>query len=151
MYPLIIMFILTFFNQIYIYSNTDSLALIANPVVNPTTGQLIQNETTNQLTTSGSDETFNIDFLTGFIALIIGVVIIGVVAGVKFLGSGLSGQAQKLIFYSAICFGLWGIFSALTYTMLASIPSFGLILWLSFTMIYMFGFFKEINMGSSGE
>jgi len=148
MYPFLIMAILALFNQFYYYSNNEVSISGEIAVVNPATGEISENGTSTEIQTSGTDISFDLNTVTGFIALIIGVVILGTVLGITFVGSGLSERSQKIIFNSVVCFGFWGIFSALTLTLIMLIPTFGLILWIALTMVYTFGFFKIIDGGN---
>jgi len=147
MYPFIIMAVLALFNQFYYYSNNEVSISGEIAVVDPSTGEISENGTSTEIQTSGTNVSFDLNVVTGFIALIIGVVILGTVIGITFVGSGISERAQKIIFNSVVCFGFWGIFSALTLTLIMLIPIFGLILWLAMTMVYTFGFFKQIDGG----
>ena len=147
MYPFIIMAVLALFNQFYYYSNNEVSISGEIAVVDPSTGEISENGTSTEIQTSGTNVSFDLNVVTGFIALIIGVVILGTVIGITFVGSGISERAQKIIFNSVVCFGFWGIFSALTLTLIMLIPIFGLILWLAMTIVYTFGFFKQIDGG----
>src|SRR3990170_2154111 len=144
-YPLGLMFILALFNQVYYYSNNiNSLTFSNTQTINPQTGQLTQNGTSTEIQTSGFVLNFGIDLTMGFLALIIGVVALGIGVGIKVLDSGLSENAQKIIFNSSYIYGFWGVFSALTYTLFSQIWTFGLIMWLGLTFIYTIGFFQTI-------
>lgn len=146
-YPLIIMIVLATFNQIFLYSNTD-LTHETRTQVNPQTGEIIQNNESTSISTSGTTGNFDVNMLAGYIAIITAIVVVGVLAGITVLGSGISEHAQKLLFKSTWVFGLWAIFSALTYTIFASFPVFGQLGWFLFTAIYTFGFFHSSEGGA---
>ena len=143
-YPLLILFIVSGFSQLYYFSNTDltysgSLSDIASGGNQTLTGE--EQEISQEI----SDAVFDINMTTGIIALIIGLVAIGVVAGIRVLGSGLSEYSIKLIHKSATYYGLWGVFSALSFTLFSGIPTFGLFIWLGLTLVYSLGFFQTLD------
>lgn len=143
-YPLLILFIVSGFSQLYYYSNTDlayngTLSDIASGGNQTLTGE--EQEISQEI----GDIVFNINMITGIVALIIGLVALGVIAGIRILGSGLSEYSVKLIHKSATYYGLWGIFSALSFTAFSGIPTFGLFLWLGLTLIYSLGFFQTLD------
>lgn len=149
LYPLLILLIVAGFNQLLVYTNVN-LASSSSINVNPTTGNQTINEETSQYTGDSTQAVFNIDMVTGLIALIIALVVVGVVAGIRVLGSGLSEHSVKLIYNSTVYYGLWFLFSALAFTAFNSIPTYGIFLWLGMTLIYSLGFFQTIN-GSGGS
>lgn len=157
MYPLIIMTVLALFNQFYYYSEMSysssggysfsdtSIPLTGENQSVTASGEIIENGTSTSIQVGNAEMAFDLNTTGYFIALIIGVGILAGVLGINFLGSGLSERAQRIIFNSIICYGFWGIFSALILTLLMAIPVFGLILWVVMTMVYTFGFFKRIE------
>jgi len=150
LYPLVIMFILTAMSQLIVYSNIDYTYSNTN-AINPATGQQTINETETGLEQSGSDAIFNVNMTTGLIALIIALVVVGAVAGIRILGSGLSTYSVQLIHKAAVYYGLWGIFSALSYIAFASIPFFGVFLWIGLTLIYTLGFYQTLNSAGGAD
>lgn len=144
MYPLIIMAILALFNQFYVYSNTEISIIGENQTVT-SSGEIIENGTSTSVQTGSTSINFDLNTIMYFVALIYGVGILAGILGINFLGSGLSERAQRIIFNVAVCYGFWGIFSALMLTLLLTVPIFGLILWVAMTFIYTLGFFKRIE------
>ena len=143
-YPLLILFIVSGFSQLYYYSNTNlgysgSLSDIASGGNQTLTGE--EQEISQEI----SDAVFDINMTTGIVALIIGLVAIGVIAGIRVLGSGLSEYSVKLIHKSATYYGLWGVFSALSFGLFSGIPTFGLFIWLGLTLVYSLGFFSTLD------
>ena len=143
-YPLLLIFIIAGFNQLYYYSEVNlshegTLTDIASG------GNQTANEAETEIRQEMGDAVFDINMTSGLIALIIGLVAVGVVAGVQFLGSGLDTYSVKLIHKSTTYFGLWGIFSALSFTVFSSIPFFGLFIWLGLTLVYTLGFFQTLG------
>jgi len=143
-YPLLIIFVMAGFNQLLVYSYVDmsyddtleGISAKANQTLNEAESEFIQ-ET--------SDTVFDINMITGIVALIIGLVAVGVVCGIKILGSGIDTFSVKLIYKSTTYYGLWGIFSALSFTVFSSIPFFGLFIWLGLTLCYSLGFFQTLE------
>lgn len=151
-YPLIIFFVVMLVNQAYTYGQGSDILtgvdLSTSQNINGS-GTLFQNGTETELGIPEDTQlVFDIDFVTGFLAVIIGIAILGAVLGITVLGSGLSERTQRIILVSAVGLGLWAIFSLLTYDLIASIPVFSTMMWLGFTFIYMIGFIKEINGGN---
>lgn len=145
LYPIILMFVLAGFNQIMAFSSTTTtldLSHNSSQAIDAS-GQIIENGTSTQIETASSSAVFDINMTVGLIALIIGLVVVGVIAGIKVLGSGLDSHSVKLIYNSAVYYGIWGIFSALAFTFFNEFPlGIGLFLWLGITIVYSFGFFE---------
>jgi hypothetical protein len=88
---------------------------------------------------------------TGLIILIIVFVTVGVLAGIRILGSGLSSYSVQLIHKATVYYGLWSIFSAFSITSFTIIPIFGLFIWFGLTLIYTIGFFQTLNGGTEDD
>lgn len=127
----------------YTYSSSNA--------INPATGEQILNGTTSTMEQQGSTAIFDVNMTGGLIALIVVLVVVGAVAGIRVLGSGLSTYSVALIHKSAVYYGLWGVFSGLSYVAFASLPIFGLFLWVGLTLIYSLGFFQTLNGSNTGE
>lgn len=143
-YSLLIIFVIAGFSQLYYYTEID-LAYEGTLTDIASGGNQSANEEETEVRQEISDAVFNIDMITGIIALIIGLVAIGVIAGIRFLGSGLSEYSVKLIHKSATYYGLWGVFSALSFRAFSGIPYFGLFFWLGLTLVYSLGFFQTMD------
>jgi len=144
-YPLFLLLLIAGVNQLYVLSSSDlsysnTLAGIAQE------GNQTLNEEESQLRQEAADAAFNINMTAGFIALIIGLVAVGVVAGIKVLGSGLDTYSVQLIHKSTVYFGLWGVFSALAVTGFLSVPLFGAFFWFGLTLAYSLGFFQSLQV-----
>lgn len=142
-YPLIIFFLVAVVHQFYLFSNGDLSGTFSSNsgAVNQ---NLIQNGSATSIQTSGVTMNFSLDF----IAIIIGVVALGAVIGITALGSGLSERAQKIIFNSAVYYGIWGVLNALIVGVFLDMPLFGAFLLLCFSGVYTMGFLREINTHS---
>lgn len=150
-YPLIIFFVVMLVNQVYVHRQDSGLfnSIELSDTQDITgNGSLFQNGTETEIGFEDTQMQIDIDFVTGFTALIIGAVALGTVIGIVVLGSCLSERTQKIILTSAICLGLWSMFSLLTYNVITGIPVLGVMLWVAFTFVYMIGFFREVNGGN---
>ena len=144
-YPLIILFIVGGFSQLYNFTNVD-LSYEGSLTDIESGGNQTLDETEQELRQEMKDAVFNVNMVTGFIVLIISIVVVGVLAGLRVLGSGLSEYSVKLIYNSTTYYGLWGIFSVLGFTLFSNIPySFGLFFWFGLTLVYSLGFFETLH------
>lgn len=144
-YPLFILLLIAGVNQLYVLSSSDlsysnTLSGIAQQ------GNQTLNSDESQLKQEAADAAFSINMTAGFIALIIGLVAVGVVAGIRVLGSGLSEYSVQLIHKATVYYGLWGVFSALGFTGLTSLPLFGGLFWFGMTLAYSLGFFQSLQV-----
>ncbi len=143
-YPLLLLLLIAGVNQLYVLSSSDlsynnTLSGIAQE------GNQTLNEEESQLRQEAADAAFTVNMTAGFIALIIGLVAVGVVAGIHVLGSGLDTYSVQLIHKATVYYGLWGVFSALALTGLITIPFFGAFFWLGITLVYSLGFFQSLG------
>lgn len=88
---------------------------------------------------------FNVEMTTGVIALIIAMSAVAVLAGLRLFSSGLSETSIKIIYNSTVYYGLWGIFSALSYPLFLAIPILGVFGWFILTLIYSLGYFEQVK------
>jgi hypothetical protein len=123
-------------------SDSSTITMSGNQTLDNDTSQLSQEQT---------NAVFNIDMTTGLIALIIVLVVVGVVAGIRVLGSGLSSYSVMLIHKSTVYYGLWGVFSAFSFGLFLGIPIFGVLIWFALTLVYSIGFFSTLNSSESGD
>jgi hypothetical protein len=149
LYPLLILIFVGAFWML-VANNTLNYSTYYNNAFEASGNQTLSG-TTSTLTQQNTNVAFGIDMTTGLVILIVSMVIIGTVAGVRVLGSGLSNFAVVLIYKSAVYWGLWGMFSAFSITAFMSIPTFGVFIWFLLTLIYTLGFFQTLNGGGGGE
>lgn len=151
-FPLILLMLLGAFCQLFYATNPQGIDFTYSNTLEGQASQGNQtiNEEQSEYTGEATDAVFDINMTTGIIALIIGLVVVGVVAGIRILGSGLSEHSVKLIYNSTTYYGLWGVFSALSFPLFLAIDFLqaGLFAWLILTLIYSLGFFQTMN-GSS--
>ena len=72
------------------------------------------------------------------IAIIIAAIAVGVLAGIRVFDTGLSDQAQKLLFNSILFMSLWACLSAVAYDYLFQ-NAYTVMLWILITTIYTVG------------
>jgi hypothetical protein len=82
--------------------------------------------------------------------IFIAAIAIGVIAGIKILGSGLSGLSQSMIFNSVLFLGLWACLSVIAGVYLFSQEMTG-ILWVGLTTVYIIGMGIHINGSATGD
>jgi len=83
---------------------------------------------------------------SGLVAIIISAIALGLI-GLKVLGSGLNPTSVKIIWNGIVFYGLWLIFSVMSYNAIVSIPIFGVILWFLITFVYSLGVFGKMGSG----
>jgi hypothetical protein len=124
------------------YSSTQTTTVEGNQTLNGEQTYLQQ---------QNGNVVFNIDMVTGLIILIISLVVVGVLAGIRVLGSGLSSYSVQLIHKATVYYGLWSIFSVFSFTAFLIIPNFGIFAWFILTLIYSLGFFKTLDSGGEDD
>lgn len=92
-----------------------------------------------------TDNNFNLWSADGFVAILIIAIAIGAVAGISFLGSGLSEYSQNIVFVSVTYMGVWAVCSLAMYQYVQDIPLFGAVVWLVLTVMYMFGVVEVVQ------
>lgn len=108
------------------------------------------NDTTSTIEVPKAGD-MSINLLGGGLIIFLGLVIaVATISGFSVFGSGLSVFSQRLIFLSAIFLGLWGALSYISYSYITDAGTFGTILWLGLTFIYILGF-TGILMGGGGD
>lgn len=105
----------------------------------------IINGSDTSYTLENLDFVFNIDSLTGAIAIIIIVGLLCCLIGIRILGSGLSETSVKYLTTAIFYTGIWSLFSLLSYNFIISIKVFGLLLYISLTIIYVLGVVQKLT------
>lgn len=91
---------------------------------------------------------FNIWENTYAIAIIIAAIAVGILAGIRIFSSGLSDQAQSLLFNTILFMSLWACLSAVSFKFMFQNP-YTVTLWILITTIYTIGL--GIHMTGDGE
>lgn len=143
LYPLLILFIVAGFTQLY-YNSTINLSYDETQITTIYGNQTLD-ETTSELELQDASLTLDFDMTVGIIAIIIGATALGLI-GINFIGSGLSDFSIKIIWNGIVFYGLWLVFSTLGFNFFSIIPFFGSLIWLGLTLVYSIGVF--FKMGS---
>lgn len=106
-----------------------------------------QNDTGEEstLTVEGYDVSLGFDAEGGFLAYVLVVVTVGVVAGITVLGSGIKEFSVKVLYTTVALYGVWLLFSVIGIETLSSIPVFGWALWFILTVVYGLGVFQQVG------
>lgn len=142
-FPMAFMLILTIFGSVFSnYHPTGTTGDYSNQ-----SGAVVQGENATVDIPSGDSETVNIWTTAGAMVILILAISIGVIAGIKILGSGLSDMSQNLIFNGILFLGLWACLSAISAVFLFD-TSISTLLWIFLTTIYIIG--MGIHLNGSG-
>lgn len=140
---LVIMLVITLFA---IIGGNSFISITDTNVIN---NSIIVNGTTTSFETS-VDTTFGLDPITGGIALIITLSVLGGVIGLRVLGSGLSEASVKIILLAFFYGGLWAILSLLSINLITAIELFGGIIYMFLTLAYAIGVVNKY-FGTGGD
>jgi len=145
LYPLVLLLFLSVFYQLVYFESTDLTYNETLTVESVNASQFINGTETAYLSDVDAGR-FDINMTSGFLALVLGLVVVGVVAGVRILGSGLSEYSVNLIHKSVVYYGIWGVLSVISYGVFLTFPfGFGIVLWFGLTFIYTLGFFQTLQ------
>jgi len=147
LYPLVLLLFLSVFYQLIYFESADLTYNETLTVQGVNASQYI-NGTETEFVSDIDSGFFDINMVTGFLVLVLGLVVVGVVAGIRILGSGLSEYSVNLIHKSVVYYGIWGVLSAIGYGVFLTFPyGFGVILWFGLTFVYTLGFFQTLEKG----
>jgi len=118
---------------------------ISNAFNQAVDGSTIVNGSTSTFSISGQTVLFEIDAITGAIAMIIIISTIGAVAGIQVLGSGLSSESVRMILIAVSYTGIWGVLSVLSFPLIISIVNFGQIIYIGLTILFVIGVIQKIG------
>lgn len=129
-----------------------SLGSVAQQIGISGTGVAVNgSETQIEFSASDTQVTFNYDFSVWISALVTAAIAVGIAAGVRALGSGLSLFSQQLVFLSVLYGAIWAVLSVLSYPVLSSIPVFGIMIYAALSLMYFAGFIQKLKMGGVEE
>ena len=100
---------------------------------------------------SSQDVLFFIDtsnLLSAGIALLITIAIVAGITGITVLGSGLNPQSAKIIIFIPAFGGIWAVLSILASSLIFQIEVFGVIIYISLTIVYSIGVIQQISGGN---
>jgi len=140
-YPLFILIVVSLFTQLY-YNDTAIFGSNENQ-----TQSLIGNQTLggeeSELELDNAELSLDFNMTAGLVAVIAGAIALGLI-GLNVLGSGLSDFSVKIIWNGIVFYGLWSIFSVLSFNAISSIW-LGSIFWFLLTFIYSLGVFSRMG------
>lgn len=149
LFPLVIVLIMAIISSLGADSSTYSDTIDLDPYAG---GSITDDEGTTNIDVEGIvDADIDINGMTAGIALLIAALAVGVVAGIKVLGSGLSDLSQRMIFLTVVYYGIWSIFSVFAWDVISDMLTLGIMLWLVMTISYTLGFAKEVTSGGAVE
>jgi len=93
---------------------------------------------------------FNINSLTGAIAIIIIVGLLCTILGIRILGSGISETSVRFLTTCVFYTGIWSLFSVLSYELIINIKVFGLLLYITLTIIFVLGVVQKLTSNNNG-
>jgi hypothetical protein len=106
-------------------------------------------ETQVNITGTSQNIPFNLSGMDMAMIILIGALAVAGIAGIRFLGSGVSDLTQQLIFQSVIYLGIWGIFSVFAWDVIGNMGTTGTFIWLILTLMLVVGFASEVSGGAS--
>lgn len=130
---LTILVVITLFS---IISGNSFIAVLTQNIID---NSVIVNGSTTSLEIQLSDATFGLDPITGGIALITALAFIGGAITVQVVGTGLSDNGSRIIMISLFYGGLWFLLSIIASPLIISIQEFGLLIYVSLTLLYAIG------------
>jgi len=144
MFPLALMFIIS----IFVFLETSIQPEGSSDDYSNSSGIVIGGDNGTVDIPTASSQTFNIWGVGGVMIIITAAVAIGIVAGIKVLGSGLDDLSHSLVFNGILFLGLWSCLTIVSRELMFE-NIIMQILWLTLTMIYMLGFATHINGAES--
>ena len=130
-----------------IISGNSFIGIIVENVVD---NAVIVNGSTTSLEIPIDDSVFGLDPVTGGLALIVAIAVLGALIAPQVLGTGLSDNGTRIIMVSAFYGGIWAILSLVSYPMIIAIDIFGLLLYMSMTILYAVGVVSKYFGGDIG-
>lgn len=144
-YPLLILMVIGSFNYIYLYDNVNlNIEDLDSQTYSLTQNQTLDGEE-SKIEVDSSGYGFSLD-MTNFLLIIIGITILISLLGASALGSHIFSESGLKMFYNAVIwYGLWAVFSALSYSVIVNIPYLGVLGWFGGMFIYSLGVFGKIG------
>lgn len=96
------------------------------------------------------NQTFGLDPMTAGISMIITFVAIGGALGISIFGSGLNTESIKIIMLGIFYISLWTLLSLLASNLIIAIEGFGLMIYLTLTILYALGVISKYFGGGGG-
>jgi hypothetical protein len=99
---------------------------------------------------SADSQELNIWDTTGAMVILVIAISVGIIAGIKVLGSGLSDMSQNLIFNAILFLGLWAVLSIVSADFLFE-TTLVTLFWVTLTTIYIIGMGIHLNGSGATE
>lgn len=109
---------------------------------------VLVNGTGNEFAVAEQTIIFQVDGLIGAMIMIVVLATLIAIVGLRVLASGLSETSVKTLRTSIAYGGLWGVLSVLSYGLIVSIQTFGFIIYVVLTLLFVIGVF--IKLGDNG-
>lgn len=94
------------------------------------------------------DIAFNIDPITGMIALMVGIAVFTILIGIQIFASGLSDTSVRAMMIAVSYTGLWGVLSVLSVNTIKSIELIGSVIYVLLTVGYVIGVIDKMTGGN---
>ena len=108
-------------------------------------GSGLVNGTSTDYDISNIGATFYIDEFAGAVVIIIAIMIIAIIVGLNIFGSGLSDRSVKILTTGLAYYGIWTIFSILSYDLIISIEVIGVLLYITLTIVFTIGLVQKFT------
>lgn len=103
------------------------------------------NETTTAFDISDVNTFFYIDEFQGALVIIITVMVIATLFGLQIMGSGFSSTSVRIITIGVSYYGVWGVFSVLSYNLIISIEIIGALIYIVLTIMFSIGILNKFS------
>lgn len=94
---------------------------------------------------SDISQTFYIDEFSGALVIIIFIVMISVLIGIRIFNTGLSDTSIRIASICITYYGIWILFSVLSYELIISIEVIGVVLYITLTIVFTIGIIQKIE------
>jgi len=147
-FPIGFMFLLTMYAVVY----TGSTYSGDTENYQSQNGTIVQGESGSVYIPNAGSKSFDIwDSLAGSAMVIIaGALAVGVISGIRILGSGLSEMSQSLVFNAIIFLGIWACLTVFAQDFLFD-SIMTKLLWVALTLIYCIGLAIHLNGSAGGD
>ena len=109
------------------------------------TGSATVNQSTSLYNISNVSAMFYIDEFAGMLVILIAIMIIAVIIGINIFGFGLSDQSVKILTIGLTYYGIWSIFSVLSYSLIVSIEVIGSLIYIILTIVFTIGLIQKFT------
>lgn len=103
------------------------------------------NQSTSFYNISNVSAMFYIDEFAGGLVILIAIMIIAVIIGINIFGFGLSDQSVKILTIGLTYYGIWSIFSVLSYSLIVSIEVIGSLIYIILTIVFTIGLIQKFT------